>query len=80
MSVSGILIAQQNTTTPVLSQKESPTQIALSCAFSSEVRGSSALKTTSYYIPSTSQSTENMSTDFTLPEDISPIPILGNKR
>ena len=55
------------------------TQTVLFCAFSSEVAGRSALKTTSYYIPSTSQSTEKTSTGFILPEDISHIPILRTK-
>jgi hypothetical protein len=39
----------------LLSRKESVTQTALSCAFSSEVAGTAALKTTSYSTPSTSQ-------------------------
>jgi hypothetical protein len=37
----------------MLSRKESATQAASLCAFSSEVAGSSALKTTSYSTPST---------------------------
>ena len=61
----------------LLSQKESATQPH--CAFSSEITGSSAHKPTSYFAPSTAQSTENTSTDFILPEDISPVPILRNK-
>jgi len=60
--------------------EESATQTASLCAFSSVVAGSSALKTTSYSAPSTSHSTENTSTNFILPEDISPVPILRNKR
>jgi hypothetical protein len=63
----------------LLSRKESATQTASLCAFSSVVAGSSALKTTSYSAPSTSHSTENTSTNFILPEDISPIPIVRNK-
>jgi hypothetical protein len=39
----------------LLSRKESATQTASLCAFSSEVAGSSALKTTSYSTPSTSE-------------------------
>jgi hypothetical protein len=64
----------------LLSRNESATQTASLYAFSSEVAGRSALKTTSYFTPSTSQSTENMSTHFIWTEDISPIPILRNKR
>jgi len=45
------------------------------CAFSSEITGSYAHKTTLYSTPSTAQAT-----DFVLPEDISPVPILRNKR
>ena len=60
--------------------EESATQTASLCAFSSVVAGSSVLKTTSYSAPSTSHSTENTSTNFILPEDISPVPILRNKR
>jgi hypothetical protein len=41
----------------LLSRKESATQVAKICAFSSEVAGSSALKTTSHSTPSTPQST-----------------------
>jgi hypothetical protein len=39
----------------LLSRNESATQTASLCAFSSEVAGRSALKTTSYSAPSTSQ-------------------------
>jgi hypothetical protein len=62
----------------LLSRKESATQRASIYAFSSEVAGSS-LRTTSHSTPSTSHSTENTSTDFTLPDDISPLPIFRNK-
>jgi hypothetical protein len=64
----------------LLSLKESASQTVSLCDLSSEVAGSCALKTTLYSTPSTSQSTGTMSTGFILPEDISPIPILGNKR
>jgi len=46
--------------------------------FTSEVAGSFALKTISYSTHFPQQSTENTSTDFILPEDISSIPILRN--
>jgi len=64
----------------LLLRKESATQRASLCAFSSEVAGNSALKTTTYSTSSTSQSTENRSTDFIWIEDISPTPILRDKR
>jgi hypothetical protein len=49
----------------VLSRKESATQTASICAFSSHVAGSSALNTTSYSTPSTSQSTANFNRLYT---------------
>ena len=57
----------------LLSLKKSASQTVSLCALCSEVAGSCAIKITLY---STSQSTGNMSTDFILPEDISPIPVL----